>query len=205
MVYRGPKARLMRRFGEAFSHSPKHIRILERRPHPPGQHGAKRRRERKSEYGRRLFEKQKLKAIYNISETQMTRYMREAARRQGSTGTNLLQLLETRLDNVVYRMGLTPTIWSARQLVSHGHMQVNGERVDIPSFKVKPGDVVSISEKMKGNPHIQEWINSRPLALIPPYLRLDRENMAGGLLRIPDRDEMPVNIDESLIVEFYSR
>ncbi len=205
MGYRGPKTRLMRRFGEAFTHSPKYDRILKRRPNPPGQHGAQRRRVRMGEYARRLFEKQKLKAIYNISETQMVRYMQEATRRQGPTGTNLLQLLEQRLDNVVYRLGFAPTIWSARQLVNHGHVRVNGRKVDIPSFIVKPGDVISISTKMKDNPLVAESVNSRPPELIPPYLRLDRENMSGVLLRVPNREEIPINIEETLVVEFYAR
>ncbi len=158
-----------------------------------------------SEYARRLFEKQKVKAIYNISESQMVRYMREAARQSGPTGTNLLQLLEQRLDNVVYRLGFAKTIWNARQLVNHGHIRVNGRKVDIPSFQVKPGDVITISDKMKENSQVIEAFNSRPPELVPPYLQQNRENMSGQLLRLPNREEIPINIDEALIVEFYAR
>jgi len=205
MTYRGPKARLMRRFGEAFSYSPKYSRILEKRPYPPGQHGHKQRRPRLGDYGQRLFEKQKLRAIYNISEGQMRRYMKEAMRRPGRTGENLLQLLECRLDNVAYRLGFSPTIWGTRQLVNHGHIRVNGRKVDIPSFLVLPGDVISISEKMKNNPHIQAWVSMRPSALIPSYLSADRENLSGVLTRMPSREEIPVNVNESFIVEFYAK
>lgn len=205
MSYRGPKGRLIRRFGEDFTHAPKYTRLLQRRPNPPGQHGAQRRRLRMSEYARRLFEKQKLKAIYNISERQLQRYMREAGRRPGPTGANLLQLLEQRLDAIVYRLGFAPTIWSARQLVSHGHVRVNGRRVDIPSFLVKPGATIELADKMKHNPQVEAALNARPDDLIPPYLALHREQRAGQLLRLPARTEIPINIDEALIVEFYAR
>ncbi|GIV95432.1 MAG: 30S ribosomal protein S4 [Herpetosiphonaceae bacterium] len=205
MGYRGPKARLMRRFGEIFTHSPKYERILERRPNPPGQHGAQRRRVRMSEYARRLFEKQKLKAIYNVSERQLLRYMAEASRRPGPTGTNLLQILERRLDQVVYRLGFAPTIWSARQLVNHGHVRVNGRKTDIPSYLVDPGDTITLSEKMQQNPRVVEWLAARPSDLIPPYLRLDREAMTGEFLRVPNREEIAANINEALIIEFYAR
>lgn len=200
----GPKARIMRRFGEAFTHSPKYHRILAKRPNPPGQHGA-RRRKQQGAYGKRLFEKQKLKAFYDIPERQMRRYMDEATRRKGPTGTNLLQLLESRLDNVVYRLGFTPTIWSAKQLVGHGHVRVNGKKVNIPSFLVSPNDVVAVSNKMKGNDLVTESLANRGPGMIPPYLLLDRDNVSGTFLREPYREEIPVNINENLIVEFYAR
>ncbi len=205
MSYRGPKGRLIRRFGEDFTHSPKYTRLLQRRPNPPGQHGAQRRRLRMTEYARRLFEKQKLKAIYNVSEKQLLRYLREASRRSGPTGVNLLQILEQRLDNIVYRLGFATTIWNARQLVNHGHVRVDGRKVDIPSYLVKPGAVVSLVEKMRDNPQVVQALHNRRDDLIPPYLQLDRAACSGRLLRLPAREEIPVNIDESLIVEFYAR
>jgi small subunit ribosomal protein S4 len=199
-----PKARIMRRFGEAFTHSPKYHRILAKRSNPPGQHGA-RRRKQLGAYGQRLFEKQKLKAFYDLPEKQMRRYMEEASRKKGPTGTNLLQLLERRLDNVVYRLGFTPTIWAAKQLVGHGHVRVNGKRVNIPSYLVNANDIISLSDKMKGNDLVVQSLANRGPGMIPPYLLLDRDQVSGTFLRDPYREEIPVNINENLIVEFYAR
>ena len=194
----------MRRFGIAMAASPKYQRILEKRPHPPGQHGARKGRKKIGAYGSRLFEKQKLKAFYGIAERQMRRYVQEAMRRSGPTGTNLLQLLEQRLDAVVYRLGFAPSIWAARQLVGHGHVLVNGKRVDIPSYSVRPGESVSIGQRMQRSRQMAIWSESG--GIVPPaYLELDRNTMTGRLLRPPDRDEIPVPIDDRLIVEFYSR
>lgn len=194
----------MRRFGVLLASSPKYARILEKRPNPPGQHGARARRAKIGAYGSRLNEKQKLRAFYGIAERQMRRYVAEAMRRQGPTGTNLLQLLEQRLDSIVARLGFAPTIWAARQLVGHGHVLVNGKRVDIPSFSVRPGDTISISERMKRRRQMAVWAE-RGGILPPAYLELDRDNMTGRLVKVPDRDEIPVPIDDRLIVEFYSR
>lgn len=200
---RGPKAKLMRRFGLALAHTPKYQRILEKRPNPPGQHGG-RRRTKVGAYGSRLFEKQKLRAFYNIAETQMRRYFEEAARRPGPTGTNLLQILESRLDATVYRLGLAPTIWAARQLVAHGHIQVDGRRVDIPSYLLRPGQKIALSEKMKKSRQVAEW---QQFGAIPPpaYLEVNRDEMSGTFVRFPNREEIPIPIDDRLIVEFYSR
>ena len=205
MRYRGPKAKVMRRFGIALAPSPKYARILEKRPNPPGQHGAaSARRKKVGAYGARLTEKQKLRAFYGVAERQMQRYVDEALRRKGPTGTNLLQLLEQRLDSVVYRLGFAPSIWSARQLVGHGHVLVNGKRVDIPSYEVRPGQTVTISEKMKRSRQMAIWAERG--GIVPPaYLELDRDQLSGRLLRAPDRDEIPVPVDDRLIVEFYSR
>ncbi len=194
----------MRRFGVALAASPKYQRILEKRPNPPGQHGGARKRKKTGAYGSRLFEKQKLKAYYGIAERQMRRYVAEATRRSGPTGTNLLQLLEQRLDAVVYRLGFAPSIWSARQLVAHGHVLVNGKRVDIPSYSVRTGETIGITEKMKRSRQLAVWAE-RGGILPPAYLDLDRNNMTGRLTREPARDEIPVPIDDRLIVEFYSR
>lgn len=194
----------MRRFGVLLASSPKYARILEKRPNPPGQHGARARRAKVGAYGSRLTEKQKLRAFYGIAERQMRRYVAEAMRRQGPTGTNLLQLLEQRLDAVVARLGFAPTIWAARQLVGHGHVLVNGKRVDIPSYEVRPGDTITISERMKRSRQMAVWAE-RGGILPPAYLELDRDQMTGRLVKVPDRDEIPVPIDDRLIVEFYSR
>ena len=205
MRNRGPRAKVMRRFGVALAPSPKYQRILEKRPHPPGQHGAASARRRKvGAYGSRLIEKQKLRAFYGIAERQMRRYVDEATRRQGPTGTNLLQLLETRLDAVVYRLGFAPSIWAARQLVGHGHVLVDGKRVDIPSFGVRPGQTITISERMRRSRQMAIWAE-RGGILPPPYLELDRDSLTGRLVRAPERDEIPVPVDDRLIVEFYSR
>ena len=194
----------MRRFGVLMASSPKYARILEKRPNPPGQHGARARRAKIGAYGSRLNEKQKLRYFYGIAERQMRRYVAEAMRRQGPTGTNLLQLLEQRLDAVVARLGFAPTIWAARQLVGHGHVLVNGKRVDIPSYEVRPGDTITMAERMKRSRQMAIWAE-RGGILPPPYLELDRDQMTGRLVRVPDRDEIPVPIDDRLIVEFYSR
>jgi small subunit ribosomal protein S4 len=204
MRYRGPKAKVMRRFGLALAASPKYQRILEKRPNPPGQHGARARRKKIGAYGSRLFEKQKLRAFYGVAERQMRRYVDEALRRKGPTGTNLMQLLEQRLDAVVYRLGFAPSIWASRQLVGHGHVLVDGRRVDIPSYQVRPGQTITISEKMKRSRQMAVWAE-RGGIIPPPYLELDRDEMRGRLVRPPDRDEIPVPIDDRLIVEFYSR
>ena len=194
----------MRRFGLALAPSPKYQRILEKRPNPPGQHGARARRAKIGAYGSRLFEKQKLRAFYGIAERQMRRYVAEAMRRTGPTGTNLLQLLETRLDALVYRLGFAPSIWAARQVVGHGHVRVDGQRVDIPSYQVRPGQSIAISQRFQRSRQMALW-SERGGILPPPYLELDRDNMTGRLGRLPERDEIPIPIDDRLIVEFYSR
>lgn len=204
MRYRGPKAKVMRRFGIALAASPKYQRILEKRPNPPGQHGGRAKRKKVGAYGSRLFEKQKLKAFYGVAERQIRRYVAEALRQQGPTGTNLLRILEQRLDAVVYRLGFAPSIWAARQLVGHGHVLVNGKRIDIPSYHVRPNDTLTLSERFKRSRQMAIWLE-RGGIVPPPYLELDRDQLSGRLVRVPERDEIPVPIDDRLIVEFYSR
>jgi small subunit ribosomal protein S4 len=202
---RGPRAKVMRRFGVTLAPSPKYQRILEKRPNPPGQHGARAKRSRKiGAYGSRLTEKQKLRAFYGVAERQLRRYVEEALRRTGPTGTNLLQLLEQRLDALVYRLGLAPSIWASRQIVGHGHVLVDGKRVDIPSYQVRPGQTISLSERFKKSAQVAAW-KARGGIAPPAYLELDFEQMSGKLMREPARDEIPVPIDDRLIVEFYSR
>jgi len=150
-----------------------------------------------------LLEKQKLRFMYGVLERQFRRYFERAQRARGNTGERLLQLLETRLDNLVYRLGFAPTIWAARQLVVHGHIQVNGRKVDRPSYQVRPGDVIAVREKSRRIPMIQESLESAQR--VPDYLSVEPEKFQGTLLRVPARDEIPVDVEESLIVEFYSR
>ncbi|HEY8394515.1 MAG TPA: 30S ribosomal protein S4 [Thermaerobacter sp.] len=198
--YTGPKHAMCRRVGRPLCGSPKCPAL--KRPYPPGQHGPGR-RQKLSEYGRRLLEKQKLRFMYGVLERQFRRYFERAQRARGNTGERLLQFLETRLDNLVYRLGFAPTIWAARQLVVHGHIEVNGRKVDRPSYQVRPGDVIAVREKSRRIPLIQESLENAQR--VPDYLSVEPEKFQGTLLRVPARDEIPVDVEESLIVEFYSR
>lgn len=203
--YHGPKARVQRRFGEVLVPRPKYARILEKRAYPPGDHGKEKqfRSGRRSDYGQQLNEKQKLAFIFNVRERQMRRYFLRARRQPGNTGANLLTLLERRLDNIVYRAGLAATIWAARQLVGHGHVLVNGRRLDIPSYQVEVGDEITVVEKMRRNVHVVESLES--IGGVPEYLSLDVNTVSVTFSRMPERREIPVPIDEQLIVEYYTR
>lgn len=203
--YHGPKAKVQRRFGEVLAPRPKYQRIVEKRPYPPGDHGKEKqfRSGRRSDYGLQLDEKQKLAFIYNVRERQLRTYYKKADKMPGRTGANLLVLLERRLDNLVYRAGLAATIWAARQLVNHGHVQVNGQRVDLPSYQVSPGDVISVSEKMRKNVHIVELMEQGVIA--PQYMSVDPDNFSATLMRLPEQKEVPVPVDIQLVVEYYNR
>ena len=203
--YHGPKAKPQRRFGELLVPRPKYSKILEERAYPPGEHGREKsfRSGRRSNYAMQLDEKQKLAFIYNVRERQMRNYYKKAALMSGPTGVNLLSLLERRLDNVVYKSGLGATIWAARQIVGHGHIMVNDQRVNLPSYQVKAGDVVEVSDKMKKNVHIQEWIQQS--AYFPPYLIVDKDNYRVTLDRVPEEGEVQTPIDIQQVVEFYNR
>lgn len=203
--YHGPKARVQRRFGEVLAPRPKYQRILEKRGYPPGDHGKEKsfRSGRRSDYGLQLNEKQKLAFMYNIRETQMRRYFLRARRQPGNTGENMLRLLEHRLDNLVYRAGFAATIWAARQLVVHGHITINGEKVDLPSFQVNPGMVIGVAEKMRRNPHVVESLEGGSYNL--SYLSVDKNAMQAIFNALPRRDEIPTPVTEQLIVEFYNR
>ena len=171
---------------------------------PPGQHGA-RKRKQASEYGLRLQEKQKLRYYYGLTETQMRNYVRRAGRQAGPTGANLLKLLERRLDNVVFRLGLAPTIPAARQLVGHGHILVNGRRVAAPAFDVSVGDVVAVREKSREHPSVAEGVTNGPTLTVPGYLERASDNLGGKMTGDPQRQDVPIDFRESLIVEFYAR
>lgn len=179
---------------------------VERRPYPPGLHGRQAQFRRKvSDYGLQLRAKQKAKRVYGVMERQFRRYFREAERRRGLTGTNLLVLLESRLDNVVYRLGLAFSRPQARQLVRHGHFEVNGRKVDIPSYLVQPGDVVAVrhsSRKLMGFKEIALDLEHRA---VPDWLSRDDETMSGRVMSMPEREDIDITINEQLIVEYYSR
>jgi small subunit ribosomal protein S4 len=169
----------------------------------PGQHGAK--AGKLSDYGVQLREKQKIRRIYGVLERQFRKYFAEAERRKGSTGENLLQLLESRLDNVVYRMGFGSTRAEARQLVSHKAVTVNGKVVNIPSYKVKPGDVVAVNEKAKKQVRIQEAVTLAEQSGFPTWVEVDSKKLQGTFKAVPDRSELSSDINEQLVVEFYSK
>ena len=204
--FTGPKCKLARREGtDLFLKSAR--RSLETKCKldvKPGQHGV-RSGMRMSDYGNQLREKQKLRRTYGILERQFRRYFGEAARRKGSTGTNLLQLLESRLDNVVYRMGLGSTRSEARQLVSHGSITVNGKVVNVPSALVKAADVIGVTEKAKGQLRIQDALQLAEKVGFPSWVEVDVKKMAGTFKGAPDRSEFAQDINESLVVELYSK
>ena len=199
--YIGPKSKIARKFGEAIFGTDK---SLEKKNYPPGQHGLARKRKKVSEYGTQLLEKQKAKAIYGVQEKQFYRTYEAAARLGGITGENLLKLLECRLDNVVYRLGIAPTRAAARQLVSHCHICVNGNVVNIPSYSLKVGDIVSVREKSKS---LEVIVGSLAGGSKSRYawLEWDNASMSGKFLQKPEREEIPENIKEQLIVELYSK
>ncbi len=205
--YTGPKWRIARRLGVNIyvgeEKSQKGKSILDRRPYAPGQHGRSRRKI--SYYGRQLMEKQKVKFYYGVRERQFRRFYEMAERMRGQTGENLLKFLESRLDNVVYRLGFGKSHRHARQLVVHGHILVNGKKVDRPSYLVKPGDVIEVKEKSRDIPQIKEGIELAQRRGIPSWLELDAENFKGVVKAEPTREEIEIPIEEHLIVELYSK
>lgn len=198
--YTGPKTKIARKFGEAIFGDDK---SFEKRNYPPGQHGNNRRRGKKSEYAIQLQEKQKAKYTYGILERQFSNMFESANAAPGITGEVLLQYCESRLDNVVYRMGISPTRAGARQLVSHRHITVNGERVNIPSFRLKAGDVVSIREKSKSLVAIKNSLEDSDR--VYEWITWNSDKKEGTYVSIPERIQIPENINEQLIVELYSK
>jgi len=198
--YRGPKTKISRKFGEAiFGYD----RSFEKRNYPPGQHGNNRRRRNKSEYGVQLKEKQKAKYTYGLLERQFSNLYKEAARRPGVTGTNLLQLLEARLDNIVFRLGIAPSRRAARQLVSHKHIMVNGTITNIPSAQIKPGDEIEVRERSKSLFVIQDSLAKKGMTF--SWMEMDNEELKGRFIGYPEREHIPENINDQLIVELYSK
>ena len=199
--YRGPKSKIARKFGEPIFGPDK---VFEHKNYPPGMHGLSAKRRKKSEYGLQLREKQKAKYTYGVLERQFRSLFKKASASKGITGEVLLQLLESRLDNVVYRMGIAKTRAAARQFVSHRHIIVNENVVNIPSYLVKPGDVVGVREKSKSLEEITGSLHSRRGSRYE-WLEWDNQQMAGKFLNRPERAEIPENIKEQLIVELYSK
>ncbi len=197
--YRGPKQKIARRFNEPLFGPSK---SLERKPNPPGQHGQKRRR-RESEYATQLKEKQKAKYIYGVLERQFKNLFVKASRRKGVTGENLLRFLEARLDNTVFRLGLGSTRRQARQMVTHGHILINGQVVDIPSYQLRPGDIVAVRPRSRHNPVFIE--NMKKNRRVYSWLETDQRALSGKFLDFPERSDIPENIREQLIVELYSK
>ncbi|MFU8893918.1 MAG: 30S ribosomal protein S4 [Luteolibacter sp.] len=200
--YTGPRTKLSRRFGVALFGSSK---AFERRNFPPGQHGVRAGRKKKSEYAVALGEKQKLRFQYGILEKQFRAYYQEAARRRGVTGETMLQLLETRLDNVCYRAGFGNSRQAARQLVNHGHVSVNGHKVDIPSFQTKPGDVIKVSEKPSSKQLAARMLDLTQAMPQVDWIDVDRDAMQATVTRVPERSDIDPIVNEQLIVELYSR
>ncbi|BCD61438.1 MULTISPECIES: 30S ribosomal protein S4 [Nitratiruptor] len=205
--YRGPVEKIERRLGVSLALKGERRlagkSALDKRPYPPGQHGQ--RRSKISEYGLQLREKQKAKFMYGVAEKQFRNLFKEANRMEGNTGENLIKLLEQRLDNVVYRMGFATTRRFARQLVNHGHVLVDGKRVNIPSYRVKPGQKIEIREKSKNNPQIQRALELTNQTGIVPWVDVDKEKVFGIFTRIPERSEVEIPVEERLIVELYSK
>lgn len=198
--YIGPKSRIARKFGEPIFGPDK---SFEKKNYPPGQHGSSKRRKKQSEYGVQLQEKQKAKYTYGVLERQFRILFDKAVHKKGITGEVLLQLIESRLDNVVYRLGIAPTRSAARQLVSHCHINVNGNVLNIPSYLVKVGEVVSVREKSKSLEVITDSIEGRVNRY--PWLEWDGAKMSGRFLNYPSREDIPETIKEQLIVELYSK
>lgn len=196
--YTGPSWKLSRRLGISISGTGKE---LDKRPYPPGEHGANQRR-KKSEHGLQLQEKQKLRHMYGLTERQFRNLFDAAGKRKGVHGENFMILLESRLDNLVYRLGFARTRRQARQLVSHGHVTVNGGRVDIASYRVAPGQVIGLREKSRNLDAVKEALEVN--SFVPEYLTFDEDKLEGTYTRLPERSELPAEITETLIVEYYS-
>ena len=200
MKYNGPKVKLSRKVG--FAIAPKARKVLDRKPGTPGQHGNARRRPKQSDYSKQLLEKQRLRLQYNIHEKQMTNTMKKASRLKGNKVDVLVQLLEQRLDALVLRAGFARSIYAARQYVRHGHIMVNGKKVDMPAYAVQPNDVIEVKEKSRKLEGFQEAIRS---SAPPPYLDVSKADFSCKFLYLPPREEVPVVCEVPLVIEYYSR
>ena len=199
-----PKGKIERKYGENIFGNAKFDRLLNRKPYGPGQHGQTRRR-KPSNYAVQLRERQKIKFMYGLLEKQFRNTFKKAEKLKGETGTNMLQLLESRLDSIVYRLCFAPTRPAARQLVSHKHLLVNGKPVNIPSYLVKPGDIIEVKEKSKKMDIVLAAMRRIKGDIELPWLELDKAKMSGTFIAVPERDQMNLNIKEQLVVELYSK
>jgi small subunit ribosomal protein S4 len=200
--YTGPKSRISRRFGVALFGPSK---ALERKNYPPGMHGPKGSRRKQSDYATALAEKQKLRYQYGLMERQFRRYFETALRKRGVTGETLLQMLETRLDNVVYRLGFANSRSAARQLVAHGHVTVNNHKVNVSSYNLKAGDVIAIKERPGSRRLVTRNLELTQIQPVPDWLVADKDQFQGKVMRIPSREEIAPIVNEQLVVELYSR
>ena len=198
-----PKGKIVRRLGINIFGNPKFDRLLERRPNPPGE--TKRRRPRLSEYGKQLVEKQKIRFSYGLTEKQFRIVFRNAKKMKGVTGDNMLILLERRLDNIIYRLGMAATRSQARQIVNHGHIHVNNRKVNIASYVVGTNDAITVKEKDSSRKLLQDLIASNIDREIPEWLSLSKVDMTGKVNRLPEKEDIPTVADEQLVVEFYSK
>lgn len=203
--FTGPKGKLVRRFGVNLFGNPKYDRLLERRSHGPGQHGPNQTRRKVSDYAQQLIEKQKLRRSYGLLEKQFRRLFRKAQQMRGVTGDNLLILLETRLDSLLFRAGFGCTLMQSRQLVNHGHLNVNGRRVDIPSYRVKTGDIINVRDSAASKALATRYLMENPRFSGAEWLTLDKQTLTVTVNRIPQRDEIQSIANEQLIVELYSK
>ena len=202
--YTGPRVKLLRRLGGVdLPGLTRKRRWVDARPYPPGQHGPLA-KGKKSDYRVRLEEKQKLRYQYGVREAQLVKYMRRAARSRGNTGTVLLQILESRLDNIVFRLGMAPTTAAARQLVNHGHIAINGKKVNIPSYEVKAGEVITVGQRECSRKLVELYAAS-PTLSVPSHLEFDAKTFTGKVLDTPSRESVPFELNEQLIVEYYSQ
>ena len=198
--YTGPRSKIARKFGEPILGFSK---ALEKKNYAPGIHGSTKRKKQATEYAVQLKAKQKAKMIYGLLERQFARFYRDAVRKKGVTGENLMKLLEARLDNTVYRLGIASTRRAARQLVSHKHVMVNGKVANVPSMIMKPGDVISVKENYRKNPVITQALGNRDSKFA--WLEWNSDKFEGTFLTLPERDQIPENVQEQLIVELYSK
>lgn len=199
MRYTGPRLKVMRALGVELPGLSR--KSIENKPYPPGQHGQ--RQKRKSDFGAKLLEKQKLRYNYGLSERQMRRIMTDARRLKGNSGEHLLELLERRLDNLVFRAGFAPTLIAARQLVTHGHAMLNGRTANIPSIRLRPGDQVSLKEKTRSNPHVAESL-AAPALQRPEWIAFEETSATARMTRLPAANEIPFPIDVQRVVEYYA-
>lgn len=203
--FTGPKGKLVRRFGVNIFGNPKYDRLLERRSHGPGQHGPTQGRRKVSDYAQQLIEKQKLRNSYGLLEKQFRRVFRKAQQMRGITGENLLVLLETRLDSLVFRAGFGCTLMQSRQLVNHGHINVNGRRVDIASCRIKTGDVITVRDAAASRTLATRTLMENPRFSGADWLTVDKQTLTVTVNRLPQRDEIQAHANEQLIVELYSK
>lgn len=201
----GPKGRQVRRFGSNIFDNPKYDRLLERRPHPPGEHGAKQQRKKLSNYAQQLQEKQKLRYSYGLQEKQFRRTFDRATRQTGVTGDNLLRLLETRLDNAVFRAGFCASRMQARQLINHGHFQVNGRRVDIPSYQLKVSDRVGVQPATRSKQVVERALSESRAFQQAGWIAVEPQQLSFTIQQLPERADLRQDVNEQLIVELYSR